>query len=180
MCQEEYLFYRNSFQRHSPGCHHLAGSAEPASRERALGAGVRSPASSPGLAELVAARPLSRHPADSPTARGSAEVLPSVPSSGGERARGGGAAAPRAPPRTDRRVGTGKPAQHPAPTSGNSRRRSSFTRFQTHSQASRGGQPRLIKPKESSGYGARGTRESKRWLRKNDSVGFGDVSPLRR
>lgn len=102
-----------------------------------------------------------------------------MPSSGGERARGGGAAAPRARSRTNRGVNARslRSTQRPRwgiPEGGAPSPVSRLTASQSWEQ------PRLTKPKKSSGYGARGTREGKRWLRKNDSVGFGDVSPLRR
>lgn len=96
----------------------LAGPADSARRKRALGTGVRGPASSPGSAELLVARAPRRHPADS-LAFASSPRLPQVlRSSGEERARGGGALRPpRAISRTDRLVSTGEPALRPAPTS---------------------------------------------------------------
>lgn len=101
-----------------------------------------------------------------------------MPSSGGDGARGGGAfCPPRALSGTDRLVSTREPALRPAPS------RWTHTpllpKAELQSPASRRvSQDYMTKPKENLGCRTRGIRVSKLWSRKNDSVEFGDFSPL--
>lgn len=103
-------------------------------------------------------------PCQAQEGRGREVVAPSVP----RRALSG----------TDRLVGTGEPALRPAPSRGTHtplpRRRSSSLRPASR----RVSQDYPTKPKENLGCRTRGIRVSKLWFPKNDSVGFGDFSPL--
>lgn len=107
-----------------------------------------------------------------------------MPSSEREGARGGGAfCPPRAVlnrPSGQYRGARAAPSSQsgdthiPAPEGGAP---SSDSRLLTSSRVS---QDYLTKPKENLGCRARRIRVSKQWSRKNDSVGFGDFSPLER
>lgn len=108
-----------------------------------------------------------------------------MPSSGGDGARGGGAFCPRALSRTDLLVSTGEPALRSAPSRGGGGGHTPLPPKAELLHPTLDSQPAvsqdyLTKTKENLTCRARRIRVSKQWSRKNDSVGFGNFSPLER